>query len=191
MGLFDSCALIQNSTKLIELTYITKTAIANEPLYSAVERQTGIPWPVVAAIHYRESDQSFKYHLHNGDPLTGRTIQIPIGRPVKGNPPFTWIESAVDALTGFWHPFEWDVGGMLEFCERYNGLGYQKHGIHSPYLWACTDAYSTGLFDHDGHINLNEHDSRPGVAAIFKTMISLGRISLDFTQALAPADALH
>ena len=190
LTMFESCALTTNPTKLIELSYICKIAMTNEAIYTEVESATGIPWPVIAAIHYRESDQSFKYHLHNGDPLTARTTHVPKDRPHQGEPPFTWQESAIDALTDFWHPFQWNVAGMLEFCERYNGLGYQKHCVNSPYVWACTDQYSSGLFITDGQLDMLRKDPRPGAAAIFKTMLSSG-VALDFTQSIVPGTIVH
>ena len=50
----------------------------------------GIPWYVIAVIHYLESGLRFDGHLHNGDPLAGRTVHKPKGHPQTGTPPFTW-----------------------------------------------------------------------------------------------------
>ena len=36
------------------------------------------------------------------------------------------------------------IAGMLVAWERYNGLGYRQYGIHSPYVWSCTDLYVKG-----------------------------------------------
>jgi len=35
-------------------------------------------------------------YFHNGDGLTGRTVQVPTGRPPTGEPPFTWGPPPVD-----------------------------------------------------------------------------------------------
>lgn len=183
--------LTTDPSKVTELKFICKVSMTNQLLYWQVENATGIPWPVIAAIHYRECDQSFKYHLHNGDPLTARTTHVPANRPTKGEPPFTWQDSAIDALTGFWHPFKWDVAGMLEFCERYNGLGYQKHGLNSPYVWSCTDKYTSGLFVADGQLDMTRKDARPGVASLLKTFSDWGKVSLDFTQQPSPNGVVH
>ena len=40
----------------------------------------------------------FDQHLHNGDPLSGRTTHVPPGRPRPASPPFTWEQSAHDAI---------------------------------------------------------------------------------------------
>lgn len=70
----------------------------NRARYESVGNPMGIPWHFIAAIHNLESSRSFLTHLHNGDPLTGRTFHRPPGRPASGNPPFTWEFSAADAL---------------------------------------------------------------------------------------------
>ena len=67
-------------------------------VYESVATPLGMPWYVVAAIHKLESNQKFTRHLHNGDSLNARTVNVPSGRPVEGEPPFSWEESAIDAL---------------------------------------------------------------------------------------------
>ena len=54
-----------------------------------------------------------------------------------GSPPFTWEESAIDALNyeGFsdWNPSLWSDPTVIAFAmEVYNGLGYRDKGINSP-----------------------------------------------------------
>src|SRR5690606_5399494 len=78
---------------------IANNSLANRQRYERVSAQTRVPWYLIAALHSLESSQNFTRHLHNGDPLTARTRQVPAGRPRSGNPPFTWEESAIDALT--------------------------------------------------------------------------------------------
>ena len=70
----------------------------NRARYDKVAAIAKVPWYVVGAIHSLECNCNFECHLHNGDPLTARTVHVPKGRPIAGNPPFTWEESAVDAL---------------------------------------------------------------------------------------------
>jgi lysozyme family protein len=80
---------------------------------------------------------NFNRHLHNGDPLTARTVQVPAGRPKTGEPPFTWEESATDALMleklDQWE--DWSVPGTLYKLEQYNGWGYRlaHPDVKSPY----------------------------------------------------------
>ena len=78
---------------------IARAIIANRARYATVEQATGVPWFMIGPIHARESDMDFSTHLHNGDSLKARTHHVPAGRPRRGNPPFQWDASAVDALT--------------------------------------------------------------------------------------------
>lgn len=171
---FEACKLTTDPTRVLELKAACKIMVTNQLIYWGIEKTVGIPWFVVAAIHYRESSQNFKCHLHNGDPLTAKTVHVPADRPEHGESPFTWTESAIDALEDRAHPFQWDIGGALSFCEAYNGLGYQKHGVMSPYVWSFTDRYKSGLFIADGTLDLERKDSRPGVASLLKMLIQLG-----------------
>jgi hypothetical protein len=62
-------------------------------------RSNGVPAPIIFCLHYRESSNSFRAHLHEGSSLLHRTRYVPKGRllPPK-EPPFTWEESAEDAI---------------------------------------------------------------------------------------------
>src|SRR6266436_1034706 len=60
--------------------------------YDEVSAITTVPWYVIGLIHSLEASFDMKAHLHNGDPLTARTVQVPSGRPTRSNPPFTWVE---------------------------------------------------------------------------------------------------
>lgn len=140
--------------------------------YQLVAAKTGVPWQVVAVIHGMECGFSWSKHLHNGDPLTARTVQIPRGRPTTGTPPFSWVESAVDALIydGL-DDVEWDdLEESLESIERYNGLGYRKRGINSPYLWSGTQHYKQGKFIKDGVYSDAAVSKQLGVVPLLKEL---------------------
>ena len=84
----------------VQATDARVRAIAEaKPRYDQVANATGVPWYVIGIIHEMEGGLNFATHLHNGDPLAGRTVQVPAGRPPTGIPPFQWEESAIDALT--------------------------------------------------------------------------------------------
>ena len=85
--------------KTAQARKIARAIIANRARYAAVEQATGVPWFMIGPIHARESDMDFSTHLHNGDSLKARTHHVPAGRPRRGNPPFPWDASAIDALT--------------------------------------------------------------------------------------------
>ena len=139
--------------------------------YSAVEARTGVPWIVIGCLHQRESSGNFNCHLSNGDPLTGRTVHVPAGRPTAGCPPFPWEESAVDALSyeGL-AGLKWDLLSTLYRIERFNGLGYRQHGIYSPYLWAGTNHYAQGKYASDGVYEDHISDHQPGCAGMLSVL---------------------
>ena len=71
--------------------------IDNRDRYLAVAQRTGVPWFWIGIVHNMEASLDFTKHLHNGDPLTRRTVQVPKGRP-EASPaagprrPYTWEE---------------------------------------------------------------------------------------------------
>jgi hypothetical protein len=96
----------------------------------------------------------------------------------KGRGPFTsWEEAAIDALANCpphaarWR--DWSAGGALTLLESYNGLGYARHGLASPYLWAGTDQYSRGKYVADGRFDPQVIDLQPGCAALLRAMAEL------------------
>lgn len=150
--------------------------------YKDVERSTGVPAHVVGIVHIRESSGSFTTHLHNGDPLSRRTVHVPAGRPIDGDPPFTWAESAIDALTmpgqGLDRWEDWSIGGMCFVLEKYNGFGYRNHRINSPYLWSYTTAYERGMYVADGQWSATAVNKSPGGMAMLRRLVANGTVSL-------------
>lgn len=119
-----------------------------------------------------EGSCNFKVHLHNGDPLTGKTVQVPAGRPRNGTPPFTWEISAEDALIvkGFHNISDWSIPAMLYRFEGYNGFGYRKTSINipSPYLWSFSNHYNKGKFVADGKFNGSAVSKQCGTAVLLR-----------------------
>lgn len=140
--------------------------------YETVSKATGVPWWVIGILHCMECGTDFRQHLHNGDPLTARTVQVPKGRPLKGKPPFTWEESAIDALQfdKFDKVTDWSPGNALVNFENYNGAGYRKRGVPSPYLWSYTDLYRCGKYTADGRYDPQAVSRQPGCAALMKEL---------------------
>jgi lysozyme family protein len=159
--------------KLPLVIKIVDKIMANKERYEKVVEGTNIPWYVIAAIHYRESSLNYKRHIHNGDPLNARTVQVPKGRPIAGSPPFTWEESAKDAITyqRLDKVTDWSIGNMLDVLEKYNGLGYKKKGLPSPYLWSFTTNYTSGKYVADGKFSASTVDGQCGVAPIIKILL--------------------
>ena len=150
-----------------------KAIRANQAHYDAVAEFSRIPWQIVAVLHTREADGNFNCHLHNGDPLTARTIHVPKGYPLVGEPPFTWEESARDALAldNLSGRAGWDdIATTLDRIERFNGLGYRRKGLPSPYLWSGTNHAPAGKFTSDGHFDPTATDAQPGCSGLLKLL---------------------
>ena len=162
--------------KLSEVKWVAQKIRANKPRYEAVvlSLANGMPYWFVGIIHFMEGGGKFSTHLHNGDPLTARTKNVPAGRPVKGQPPFSWEESAIDALTYMKYDkvTDWGIQNCLDLFERYNGMGYKKKGLASPYLWSYTQFYTKGKYVKDGKYDPNAVSKQPGVAAIMKELLT-------------------
>ena len=160
-----------------QATAVVAVAIKNKARYLAVSKITKVPWQVIACIHRMECNASFQRHLHCGDPLTARTVHVPKGRPVKGNPPFTWEESAIDALgyDGATRITDWSIERTLHFLEAFNGWGYRTGAGQattparcSPYLWSGTNQYIKGKYVSDGKFDPNAVSKQIGCVAILK-----------------------
>jgi lysozyme family protein len=170
-----------NATRVDKADSIIDDIVANKEKYKAVEQATGFPWFVIAAIHSLEASLNFNTHLHNGDPLSAKTVHVPAGRP-PGNPPFTWPKSAIDALKYRGQPWpewsDWSVAGTLYYLEAYNGWGYRQYHseVKSPYLWSFCNHYTKGKYASDGHFDPNLVSQQCGSAVIIKRMEQRGLI---------------
>lgn len=154
-----------------------------ESRYAAVSAHTGVPWMLVGLVHQLEADGWWTRHLHNGDPLTARTRQVPKGRPVA--PPengrsYTWLESAVDAMRcDRLDKVSWssEVGSEPWICQvlhalaRYNGLGYEKRGVPNPYLFSGTTIYRRGKYVADGVWSASAVSQQTGAAPVLQRLL--------------------
>jgi lysozyme family protein len=169
-SLFDTCKI--RVERADDANQIVDRIIKNESRYRITQAATGVPWSVIALIHSLESSLNFSTHLHNGDPLTAKTTRVPQGRP-PGNAPFTWEESAADALQfdGLTSWQNWSIPGVLFRLEKFNGMGYRKKGISTPYLWSFSNHYSKGKFVRDGVFDENAVSQQCGAAVLLKILL--------------------
>jgi len=176
--LFNSCEV--NAGHASELEGIILRITAFQDRYQAVTNPSSVPWFVIAIIHNMECSLRFDQHLHNGDPLTARTVDDPAGRPKTGQPPFAWEVSALDALQydGLTTWPDWSVGGICYKLEGYNGWGYRSHGINSPYLWSYSNLYTSGKYISDGKWSDAAVSRQCGAAVILRRMVEHGAIDL-------------
>lgn len=155
-----------------ELAYYIKRLTRGRPIYQQLGSELAIPWAFIGITHGMECGFNFAAHLHNGDPLSARTVHVPKDRPASGNPPFTWSQSARDALIykGYHQIGEWSVARMLYLFERYNGMGYRRRGVPTPYLWSYSNLYEKGKFVADGHFDAEAVSKQCGAALMLKAV---------------------
>jgi len=170
--LYESCLTRPN--RKASVNALAKKIRANRKRYEKVGKAVGVPWYVVGIIHSLEASGNFTRHLHNGDPLSARTVHVPAGRPKTGKPPFTWEQSAIDALRGrglgTWS--DWSIPGTLYQLEAYNGFGYRDHhpNVPSPYLWSFSNHYTRGKYVADGRFSASAVSQQVGAALLLKQL---------------------
>ncbi len=177
--LFITLEVDQN--RFAEVDHIVSRVMSNKAQYEAVAAGVNAPWFFVAAIHNMESGLRMDRHLHNGDPLRARTRQVPANRPAAGEPPFSWEESALDALQlrKIDAVNSWSLERILYELEGYNGWGYRKYHSHvkSPYLWSFCNHYQRGKYVADGTWSDNASSRQCGAAVIIKRLEQQGEIA--------------
>lgn len=184
--LFAECVILPHWTE--RATIAARCIIDAREQLEEVERITGVPWQVIGVIQGMEAGfvqgdngiwrLNLKRHMHNGDPLTARTVRVPPGRPAAGTPPFTWVQSAVDAikLKGLDRVQEWATAKVLYIKEGFNGWGYRwwHPEVLTPYLWSGTNLYKRGKYVEDGKFVASAVSGQIGAAAIMKRLEELG-----------------
>jgi len=143
--LFDTCQI--RPERLQEVESLNKKITQNRNRYQAVGDPLGIPWYFIGVIHCLEASLNFNKHLHNGDPLTARTVQIPKGRP----------NYRLEAYNGF---------GYRAFHPE----------VLSPYLWSYSNHYTKGKYVADGTFSLTAVSKQCGVAALLRRMAEIGTL---------------
>jgi lysozyme family protein len=190
--LWESC--VCRPQRVAEVDRTVDRVVANKQRYTAAGKPHGVPWHVVAVIHQLEGSGSFSTHLHNGDPLTARTVHEPAGRPSAGRPPFAWEASASDALVfdGLSRWTNWSLPGTLFALERFNGFGYRNHSINipSPYLWSFSNHYTKGKFTSDGHFSAAAVSAQCGAAVLLNRMVSRKLVKIPATAGSVTAPSL-
>jgi lysozyme family protein len=160
------------------VTDMARRVLSGRKRYAQIEFHTGVPWWLIGVIHAMESSCDFTSHLHNGDPLTARTVNKPAGRPVDGGDgPFSFEDSATDALLlkRLDDVTLWNVPRVCYELERYNGFGYRMWHpeVPSPYLWSATTHYTRGKYVADGSWSATAVSGQPGAVALIRTLMTL------------------
>ena len=171
-GFFEQCAVRPEFQP--NVNYYVKRLRQGQAAYRQIEAELGIAWPLVGVIHAMECGFNFYGHLHNGDPLTARTVHVPKARPTSGEPPYTWLQSALDALRlkELDRVTDWSVPHLLFLLEGYNGFGYRRRGVPTPYLWSFSNIYTSGKFVLDGKFDPNAVSKQCGAALMLKAVLN-------------------
>lgn len=175
--LFDQCQILDRYKSKVDQHVDTLKAYQSR--YESVGTKLSIPWYFIGVIHALEAGFNFRTHLHNGDSLKARTVQVPKGRPLVWNPPTDWESSAEDALRleNFQGQTDWSLERTLYRWELYNGFGYRSKKdasgkpVHTPYLWSFSNQYSKGKYVHDGAWDANYVSQQCGACAMLKRLI--------------------
>lgn len=147
--------------------------LAKARRYADVSARQGIPQPFIATSFEREASSNFRLSPAQGDPWDRPSTHVPRGR----GPFASWTEAALDA----YHLDGLDAIGAgnwseERFCyegELFNGFGYRGHGIHSPYLWAGTNNYTSGKYIADGVWSAAAIDQQLGIVPVMRRMIEI------------------
>ena len=176
--LFNRCKIAPD--KMAEVEEVVQRILQYQNRYASIGAQSTVPWYVIAVIHNMECGLDFTKHLHNGDSLKRRTVNVPAGRPKIGQPPFTFEVSALDALEydklTEWD--DWSIGGICYKLEGFNGWGYRARDINSPYLWSYSNLYTSGKYVADNKWSGTAVSSQCGAAVILRRMSDQGAIDL-------------
>ena len=159
------------SMHLHELDQTAQKLLHDKYAYDALEKRTGVPAVVSMVISERESGGNLNCSLAQGDPWRKVSVHVPAGL----GPYLTWIDAAADAfrLDGLDKvgAGNWEIEHAIFFWERFNGWGYRRMGLHSPYVWGMSNHQDRGKYIRDGYFDRNTWDDQPGCASLAARLI--------------------
>ena len=180
--LFDTCIIEEE--KYADVDAYLKQIIKSKDRYHSVSNKHNIPWCVTAIMHATVCDCNFKVHLHNGDSLSGRTTNIPVGYPKGGRPPFTWEQSAEDTFLFYrlhkWS--DWSVPGMLHNLTVMSGDDYKIHETAYSTLWCFSNHFKGSK---------NKNTEKCGAAILLRRMAEKQMILTENSYNKRLADLQH
>lgn len=132
--------------------------LANRAAYERLAAATGAPWWWIGAIHNMEGANDMRARIRDGK-------RLPSGAD--------WHADALATLReqiGAWR--DWSMPGALWMAERYNGLGYRRHAVATPYVWSGTPYYTAGKFVRDGVYDPSHVSKQVGVAPVTRALLT-------------------
>jgi lysozyme family protein len=165
--------MVIHGSRLPNIEKQANLILKGKDVYKDLEAKTNVPWYFIGLLHLRESACDFTKHLHNGDSLQRKTWRVPAGRPLNGSGPFTFEESAIDALKmkNLHKVTNWTVEKIAYHSEIFNGFGYRQNGVPSAYLWAGSNQYVKGKYIRDHVFDPNVVDSQQGCMPVLKVLL--------------------
>jgi lysozyme family protein len=141
--------------------------------YQPVTDTLGIPQIFIAPSFEREASSNFNLSPAQGDPWREVSRHVPRGL----GPYVSWLAAAL-ASYRLNHldrvgAANWLWALLAYYFELFNGFGYRRHGIHSPYLFGGTNLYTRGKFILDGVFDATHEDEQLGCLAMALVMTQM------------------
>jgi lysozyme family protein len=165
----------------------------DKPVYQRIFEATGVPTAGLMALAEREMTGNLHCYLGNGQRLTKRTTIVPINRGPFPDTIDGFISGALDALhlDGLDQvarlPGGWSLPRFAYESEKWNGWGYRRYRIPSPYAFGGTTVQRPGKFIRDHDYSSTLMDPQLGTIAIVEKLFELDP-SLKFADLVAKVD---
>jgi len=165
----------------------------DKAVYLRISALTGVPAAGLMALAEREMSGNLHCYLGNGQRLTKRTTIVPLNRGPFPDTEEGFIAGALDALQldGLDQvakmPGGWSLPRFAYESEKWNGWGYRRYRIPSPYAFGGTTVQKPGKFIRDHDYSSTTMDPQLGTIAIVEKLFELDP-SLKFADPIAKVD---
>ena len=155
-----------------DLTLVRRKILNQKHLYTGVAAKFNIPWIFFAVAHWKEASLRPEKQILNGQNWNQTTTIVPKGRGPYSN----WEEAAIDGVLrkGLHKIKDWSLENTLNTLESWNGRGYERRGINTPYLWCGCQHYTSGGYPRDGVFSSTHVIKNVGCAVIIRHFHLLG-----------------
>lgn len=161
-------------TRLAEVTSTAERLVGfiDAGRYDAGCKATGVAVPWAAASFEREASSNFHLNPAQGWPLASRSQWIPHNGPFAD---WTTAQIAAYDIDGLDKvgAANWTWERACYEGEIFNGMGYRAHGVHSPYLWAGSNIYSSGKYVADGVWSAAAIDQQLGIIPMMVRIVQM------------------
>lgn len=165
------------SGRRAELNHAVEDVLVHRDLFERAAAATTVHVAMLMALSIREMSGRVDCYLGNGQRLSMRTTIVPKNRgPFTG--PNAFVDGCVDAcridgLDKVAARYGWEAVVGCYFAEEFNGDGYRRRGIPSPYVFGATTVQRAGKYVADHQFDARIMDPQLGVLAIFEELASI------------------